>query len=173
MANNETYVEWLVKRRNTAGGTALKYLLTALCVISALAMFLIPFASLVCLILAVVFGVVAYFAGLNADVEFEYLYLDREITIDKVMGKSKRKRVGKFSTDKMEVLAPMNSHHLDSYKNRNLKTLDYSSMIEEQPDKRYMMVYSDEGGTKLIVLEPNDVMVKAIKTIAPRKVFND
>ncbi len=173
MAMNETYVEWLVKRRNTAGGTIMKYLLIFLTGISFLAMFVLPLIALICFIFAIVFGVLAYIVSIRSDVEFEYLYLDREITVDKIMGKAKRKRVEKLSVDKMEILAPINSHQLDSYKNRDLKKTDYSSMIEEKPDRRYMMVYSDEGGTRLIVLEPNEAMVKAIKTIAPRKVFND
>lgn len=172
MAINETYVEWLVKRKNTAGGTALKYLMYFLTGFSVFLMLFTIF-KLVGFIAAILFGFLTYFVSLQSDIEFEYLYLDREVTIDKIMGKAKRKRVMKLGIDKMEIFAPINSHQLDSYKNRGLKTVDYSSMIEEKPDRRYMMVYGDEGGTKLIVLEPNEAMIKAIKTIAPRKVFND
>lgn len=167
---NDTYVEWLVKRKNSAVGTACKGLGAGLTVVSVLAMLSI---SGIFFFAAVIFGVFTYFAFIRSDVEYEYLYLDREITVDKIMGKSKRKRVAKFNMDKMELIAPYRSHHLDSYQNRGLKVEDYSSCEEKQPDGRYMMVYSDEGSTKLVVLEPNQAMIAAIKTIAPRKVMND
>lgn len=172
MANSETYVEWLVKRRSSVGAMALKCLTIAGLAISIFAMLFMGFI-LIGFICAVLFGVALHFANLSANVEFEYLYLDREITVDKILAQTKRKRVAKYNIDKMEVLAPFHSHQLDSYKNRNLKTVDFSSGIEQEQDPRYMMVYSDEGGTKLVVLEPNEAMLKAIKTIAPRKVFID
>ena len=110
------------------------------------------------------------FATMNANIEYEYLYLDREVSVDKVMAKSRRKKANTFSVDKMEVLAPLNSHRLDSYRNRNAKTLDYSSGVAAQPGRRYMMVC--EGDVK-VIFEPNAEMVKAIQSIAPRKVFTD
>lgn len=173
MANGETYVEWLVKRQGSFAGKALKGLAIVGLVLSIFLMFFIQGMLVVGFIMAIVFGVLMYFANLNAEIEYEYLYLDREITVDKIMAQTKRKKVAKFNLEKMEIFAPINSHQLDSYKNRNLKSVDYSSGVEQKPDPRYIMVYGDEGGTKLVVLEPNEAMVKAIKTIAPRKVFND
>ena len=51
-----------------------------------------------------------------------------------------------------------------------MKTVDYSSGIAAQPERRYMMIWN--GDTK-IILEPNTEMVKAVQSIAPRKVFTD
>ena len=107
---------------------------------------------------------------MNAEIEYEYLYLDRELSIDKVLAKSRRKKAGSYSLEQMEIFAPLNSHRLDSYKNRQMKTVDYSSGIAAQPERRYMMIWN--GDTK-IILEPNTEMVKAVQRIAPRKVFTD
>ncbi len=96
--------------------------------------------------------------------------MDKEVSIDKVMAKSRRKKVGNYPIDQMEIMAPLNSHRLDSYRNRNTKTLDYSSGIANQPEKRYMMVCN--GDIKL-VFEPNEEMIRAIQGVAPRKVFRD
>ena len=121
------------------------------------------------LVLAVVTGIASYFVYLNADLEYEYLYLDKEITIDKVMAKSKRKKAATYDVERMEILAPVKSYHLDDYRNRTMKTVDYSSGTAED-DKKYIMVY--EGNIK-VILEPSLEMVKAIQTVAPRKVFTD
>ena len=165
---SDTYVECLVKAK---GSMLLKFLQIGLIVVTAIFGFLgITFMIWPALLIAVATGVGAYFAYMNADIEYEYLYLDKEITIDKVMAKSRRKRVGVFTLERMEVLAPVKSYHLDNFKNRNVKVLDYSIGVEEQPDLRYALYY--EGGVKLI-LSPSEEMVKVLKNVAPRKVFTD
>lgn len=164
---SESYVEWLVKRK-TSG---MMKLAQVVCIALAVVCFFVGSAGLyVALIFAIAFAVGAYFASMNAEIEYEYLYLDKEITIDKVMNRSKRKRVGVFTIEKMEIFAPMKSYHLDDYKNRQVKTEDYSSGVEKQPECRYLMYYN---GEKKLILEPNEEMVKAMKNVAPRKVFMD
>ncbi len=163
---NETYVECLVARKSSGIMSFLKILLIMLTVVFVLVgMVFVPG-----LLVAIVTGIGAYFAYMNADVEYEYLYLDKEISIDKVMAKSRRKKVGTFSVEKMEIMAPYNSYRLDNYKNREMKTVDYSSGVEQKPEKRYIMIC--EGGKK-VILEPNEAMVRAIKNAAPRKTFTD
>ena len=115
-------------------------------------------------------GACAYFLNMYTNLEYEYLYLDKEIVIDKVLAKSKRKRVATYSVESMEVMAPVNSYHLDNYKNRSVKVKDYSIGEVRQPDLRYVMYC--EGGQKVLI-SPSEEMVKAIKNIAPRKVFTD
>ena len=165
---SEAYVECLIEAKSSM---LLKILQVGLIVLTVIVGFLgITFMLWLALIIAVGTGIAAYFAYMNADIEYEYLYLDKEITIDKVMAKSNRKRVGVYTLERMEVLAPIKSYHLDNYKNRNVKVLDYSIGVEEQPDLRYALYY--EGGLKLI-LSPSEEMVKVIKNVAPRKVFTD
>jgi hypothetical protein len=125
---------------------------------------------LVPLIAGVAFGVAAYFISLHTEIEYEYLYVDRQLTVDKVLNRAKRKKVATYDLERMEILAPMKSYHLDSYKNRDAKVENYSSGIENQPETRYVMFY--DGKTK-VIFEPNPEMVKAIAMIAPRKVFKD
>ena len=163
---NETYVEWLVKKKTPSYMTFLKILTIMLAVCFIVVGFLIMPALLV----GLVFGVAAYFIYMNADLEYEYLYVDKELTIDKVMAKSKRKRVASFELDKMEIVAPIKSWHLDNYKNRNDKLVDYSSGEEKKPDRRYVFYYE---GKQKVVFEPNEEMIKAMQMVAPRKVFKD
>lgn len=166
---SETYVECLVAKKPSIAIRFLKTLLIMLAVCFVL-LGMTTVLSIAALIIAIVLGIGAYFAYMNADIEYEYLYLDKEISIDKVMAKSKRKRIATYDINRMEILAPVKSYHLDSYKNRTMKTVDYSSGVEEEQNKKYAMVY--EGNTKLL-LEPSAEMLKAIQMVAPRKVFTD
>lgn len=163
---NETYVEWLIKKKTPAYMTLLRILTIMLTVCFVLLGFILWPA----LIIGVVIGIAAYFIYMNSDLEYEYLYVDKELTIDKVMAKSKRKRAATFDMGKMEILAPIKSYHLDNYKNRTDKVVDYSSGEEKQPDTRYVFFYD---GKQKVIFEPNPEMVKAIQMSSPRKVFKD
>lgn len=163
----ETYVECMVKKKASGLMSALKVLLIGITVITGLLGFM---GLIVFLIVAVVAGVGAYFVSLNANLEYEYLYVDKQLTVDKIMARTRRKKVETFDLERMEILAPIKSWHLDDYRNRQLKDVDYSSGVEQQPDIRYSMIYN---GEKRVIFEPNAEMVAAIKSIAPRKVFTD
>lgn len=164
---SETYVECLVKAKSNTGLKLLKYLLIGL---TAVFVLLLLLQIVLAIIPGAITGVGAYFLNLYSDLEYEYLYLDKELVIDKVMAKSRRKRVATYQIERMEVMAPFHSHHLDNYKNRQVKIRDYSIGEELQPDLRYAVYY--EGGEKLI-LSPSEEMVRAIRNVAPRKVFTD
>ena len=163
---NESYVECLVARKTGPFNVFLKGLLfavVAICIILGLFS-----GSMIIMILAIAVGVGAYFLLPMLDIEYEYLYLDREITIDKIMSKQRRKRVAVYDIGKMELLAPENSHEFDSYRARNVKVYDYGSNMPDH--KAYLMAYHDEKEECLVKFEPNEEMLKCIKQVAIRKV---
>ncbi len=164
---SETYVECLVKPEPPLLPRFLRIVLIMLTVVFG---FLTLLGVQLALFVAILAGVGVYFAHLNADVEYEYLYLDKEISVDKIMAQTRRKKVAAFEVERMEILAPIKSYRLDNYKNRTCKEADYSVRREEQPDRRYVMYY--EGNQK-IILSPSEEMIKAMKNVAPRKVFTD
>ena len=164
---NDSYVECMVARKNQPILGILKYLIYILTGVSVIAVVAGYYIFLVPL---VIFGLLAFFAVPNFDLEYEYLYVDREITIDKIMSKQKRKKVRTLELSKMECICPINSHQLDPYKSRNLKIYDYSS---GQPDaKVWVLVYKDRESEELIGLEPNEELIKVIRSLYPRKVID-
>ncbi len=163
----DTYVECLVKQNPKAFKKFLKYLMISLTVLMGIACLLT--GMLILFAVAVGMGVLAYFVSLNSELEYEYLYCDREITIDKIMSQTKRKRVAKFEVDKMEILAPANSYKLDEFKNRQWKESDYSSGDLQNP-RRYVFYYE---GQKKVIIEPSEAFVKAVYNVAPRKVVQN
>lgn len=165
---SEAYVECLVKAKTSTLASFAKYFLYLMT--GATVVLFLLFSNLLMMILAVAFGVGAYIVRLNTDVEYEYLYMDKELTIDKILGKSRRKKVATYSLEKIEILAPIKSYHLDNYKNRQCRQTDYSIGYEDKPDLRYAMYL--EGGEK-ILLSPSPELVKIMKNVAPRKIFND
>lgn len=163
----DSYVECLVKAKPKGLWKFLKVLLIMLTVVFVL---LSLMGVVLLFVFAIATGVGAYLLNMKANVEYEYLYLDKELTIDKIMAQTKRKRVAVYRLDSMEIFAPIKSYHLDNYKNRQVKIKDYSYGDGHQPDTRYVFYY--EGGEK-IVFNPSEEMIKALRNVAPRKIFTD
>lgn len=164
---SETYVECLVKHKSSIIGVILKWVLILATVFFG---FMGILGATIPLIIAVVTGVMAYFINMGSTLEYEYLYLDKEITIDKIMNRTKRKKIEVLEVDRIEIIAPINSHQLDGYRNRTDKTVDYSIGEVKQPDGRFVMYYN---GDRRIIMSPSPELLKAIRTVAPRKVFVD
>jgi hypothetical protein len=163
---NETYVECMVKCKPNLAIKLLYYTLFILTVI-AIILFLV-LGDLVVAIVGGLLALAAYFAFINAEIEYEYLYIDRQLTVDKVLNMTRRKRVAVYDLERLEILAPTNSHELDSYRKRTTTISDYSCGTIKQPDTRYTFYYD---GKQQIIFEPNEEMLKAIAMVAPRKVF--
>lgn len=160
---SDFYTEQLVKRKTTTAVTIQKAALIAVTIVSFLLIFMIPFAIIVPVILIVVD--VLMFKRMN--VEYEYLYVNGDLDIDKIMSKEKRKRVYSMNVKDLEVIAPKGSHELDPY--QNLKPTDFSS--GEENHKVYVMVVSQNGKTEKVIFEPNGTILDGMRMMAPRKVF--
>ena len=170
MVSDNSYVECLVSSKASPFMVVLKGITLALTIVFFISTFLLGF-GLVGMILMIASGVAYYFVSLNASIEFEYQYCDREITVDKVLNKSRRKNIGKYDVGRIEAMAPSKSYHLDEYKNKTYKVLDFSAREKDpQPDPTYTIYYD---GKEKIILEPTKEFVEAIKNVAPRKVFLD
>lgn len=124
--------------------------------------------NIIVFILLVAFCISTYFVFMWTDLEFEYLYLDKEITIDKIMSKTKRKRAGVIDLYKVEIIAPVKSFKLDEYRNRQVKCFDYSAGKDLPEQKLYAVYYE---GNKKFLLNLDDEFVKLLSSVIPRKVF--
>ena len=116
----------------------------------------------------------AYFLWLEITVDYEYVYVDKEIRIAKIQQKERRKDLAVYDLTRMEVMAPSGSYHLDEYRNKNLTVFDYSSGEDGNKPFRYEIVL--EGGSKLIldfVGEYGEQIITILRTYFPRKVFTN
>lgn len=162
---SDTYTELIVKRKTPTTYVVLKGVLIGVTVVT----FLLGLLNQIAFFAGIVLVVIDYFLFTSWDLEFEYLYVNGTLDIDKIMSKSKRKRIRSLDMEKLEIIAPVNSHHLDSYKNGKFKELDVSSGVKEH--KLYVMVINDNNERLKITFEPNDKILDNIRTIAPRKVI--
>lgn len=163
---SDTYVELLVKKPEQKAASTFRGILiglgAVLFCIGILSYFLITLSGLLC------WGL-SYLFLLQANIEYEYLYLDKELTVDKISNQSNRKKVAVYDLSKLEIMAPKKSARLDRY--QNLKAKDYSSESEE--GNAFELVLNGENGRQRIIIDTNENLVKAIKMASPRQVFTD
>lgn len=163
---NDSYMEYMVRKKFTAKDRLLRIIMIVLILIFFSLTPLIPFSFLIAAILA---AVSYFFVFPYTDLEYEYLYCDKQITVDKIMAKSKRKQVAAYDTDKIELLAPLNSYRLKAFEHRTLKEVPLWS-LKEDGHVPYAMIY--EGNQKVILDLPAE-FVKLVQNVAPRKVYFD
>ncbi|MDY5987455.1 DUF6106 family protein [Sporofaciens sp. SGI.106] len=157
------YAEQLVKKKTDTKDILIKVLLLVLTVVSVLAVFMFPFGIL----LPVIFIVLDVFAFRWLDVEYEYLFMNGDLDVDKVMHKERRKHIFSMNINDMEVLAPSGSAELAPHK--NAKVCDFSS--KTQGAQTYEMVIVANGAKTRVVFEPNDAILEGMWMMAPRKVI--
>ena len=160
---NEFLTEQLVKRSNTVATTLKKVGLTMATVVSVLLGFIHPMLVWVTVIMVV--ADIILFRRMN--VEFEYVFFNGDLDIDKIMNMQSRKRVFSSNIKDMEVIAPTGSVELYPYQRK--KMLDFSTQNPE--DKTYEMVTLFKGETVRVVFNPNEKILNGMKNMAPRKVF--
>lgn len=170
---NEDFMEYMVKKKKEGKDTALRVISIVMSVLSVLSLVLIPnLISLIVTAAVIAFTVLYVFP--STDIEYEYLYCDKLLTVDKIMAQKSRKTIAEYQLERMEIVAPVSSVKLDEYNNRQVTVYEYWSK-EENPDpifehKPYAIYY--EGNTK-IILDLPEKFVKIMWNDAPRKVFTE
>lgn len=162
----ELYTEWIVKKKAPVYTIPAKIAMIVLTAIPAL----LTITGIVwwMIIPTVIFGYLTYRLFLNWDLEYEYVFVKGELDIDKIMGKARRRRCISIDMGNIEIIAPEDSHLLDSYKNKKSKQMDFSSGIKE--NKRYVAFGNYKNESTCIIFEPNEKMLDNMKSMAPRKV---
>lgn len=166
---SDTYYEILVKRKTDNTVLAKKILLMCgivFCLVGVV--FLTPIFFLG----ALGFGVACWLLFPKFDIEYEYLLVNGELDIDVIYSQSKRKKIAQYDLNSMDMLAPLNSTHLDYYNgNTTLKVVDYSS--REEGKVPYAMITRDKTGTVKVLLELTQEAVENLRRTYPNKVYLD
>lgn len=126
-------------------------ILRVLAIIFAVCFLFLSFSfSFIMIVPAIICIVAEYYANLNSVIDYEYVYVDKEIRIAKILQKRKRKELGSYNLEQMELLAPISSDRFRSTAHgQKYRLLDYSSGTVQNPDRRYALLMRDN--TELIL----------------------
>lgn len=160
---NDFYTEQLLKRKTPAAGMVLVGVCVALTILSCLMIVMMPLGIL----LPVAFGFVTYLVHQRVNLEYEYLYVNGELDIDKILARTKRKKVFSCNIRDVEIVAPEGSPELRPFS--SVKPKDFSSNLPNH--KVYEMVLIENGEKTRIIFEPNETILEGMRFLAPRKVI--
>ncbi|MDO4295712.1 MAG: DUF6106 family protein [bacterium] len=163
---NEAYAEWLVKQKEPGYAWPVRIGLGVLCVLAFLSSMLL---GIIGMLLLIAVGAVTYFVFRGLKVEYEYLYVTKQFSVDKIMSQAKRKKVMECSMDEVQMIAPLEHYALKDHETSNMKVVDYSS--KEPRARLYAMIYQSKGETTKVIFEPSDKMLQCFRMSAPRKVI--
>lgn len=161
----DSFVEQIVPCNPPKSAMGIKILLGVLCGIS-LVFFFIPYIG--AFITAAVI-ILTIFVFRNYDYEYEYSFMSGELDVDKIIARSKRKRMNTFDFNRMELVAPKGSQEAMRLEHGQYKTFDYTSNMPGA--KVYVAYVMNNNEVVRVFFEPNDKMLDAIKYISPRKVI--
>lgn len=167
----DIFVEKLVARKKGLRESILSAIIITISVFIATTATLIlgPRGIVVLLIIGLIFGNWYIISAFN--VEYEYSVTNGEIDIDKIVNKRKRKKMYTADCKDIEIMAKLTSkRYNESIATVPKKIVAVSSM--KSPDVYFAML-NIQGKRALIYFEPNEKMIKTIKSIVPGKVFND
>lgn len=154
----EAYRELLILRKENIRDKVLGITMVVLAAVSAIG----AFFNLFSLIGIPVFGILSYVLYFRKmTVEYEYVYMDKELRIDRIYNQSKRKRVDTLDLNKMEILAKPDSNLLDSYSNRSVDVSDYSTNSEDTEELATYEMYYD--GKRKLILSLDRQMIDMMK----------
>ncbi len=164
---NDLYTEASVKKKVTAKDTFIK--VVTIVIVAGLLAYGFLYGNTLIGFLGALGLVFAYYLIPRLKVVYEYVFCDGQLDFDKIMAGEKRKHMYRLDFDQVLIMAPANSHALDSYKsNPAAKKLDFTSL--EKDRKVYCIVESSGEIQTLVYFEPNEKMISYIKQKAPRKV---
>ena len=107
-----------------------------------------------------IFFTVFVFEYYNA--EYEYSYVNGNLTIDKIMAKSVRKNVGSFDLTRATLVAKVNSQEALGKARQQLRTYNCSSGVDD-PDDIVIYTYDNDSNEMIrLFMLPDDSMKEAI-----------
>lgn len=118
---------------------------------------------LVFFVMLIVSGIIIYLMP-TAKIAYEYIFVDGQIDYDRILKGEKRKTMKRIDMEKVEVVAPENSHALDAYRQNPL--FDYSSGMKGD---HYIAIYTGEKGLEQVKFTPDEKMLNAIENKSPSK----
>lgn len=161
-------VEVLVQCKPKIGLIIAKFVFYIICALGIV--FAMIGGGLLGLIIAVVFGGAGYYLGSLSQVEYEYVYCDKNLDIDVIYSQSKRKSLMSLDIGKMEALVRVEGSKMREFASRKCVVKDFSTGNKESKKDVYALFYD---GNLQVLLEPNERLLNALSYVAPRKIYKD
>lgn len=163
---NDYYVEVLVKRDVEKEKKKRRIIIIVIMLFFAVLGITTKFSIFYVLFLLSLLGY--FFLVHNYHIEFEYFYMNGELTISKIVNKSRRKKVLELNDGVIKLIAPINSNEMKPFDNIKAKDCTANKPL----DRPYTIVYMYKGELKKADIQMTDNLYKEFKRDMPYKVMD-
>jgi len=162
----DIFKEQIVKRKPTARDTAIRLGLIMVVVLIIMVAILLGAGQFV-VVIAFAVGYGAWFVMGFLDIEYEYVFTNGDLDIDVIYRKSRRKRLFNGHVNTFEIMAHVEDMtHAGAFQTA-LEVRDYSSGVVGP--NTYAFLTTHKNKLVKIIIEPNEMMMKAISTVLTRR----
>lgn len=130
---------------------------------------LIVASTVVGLVGCVVMAVIFWFSSREVGKDYEYVYVDGDISFDAIYNKSRRKTKGKTSWDETRLVCKKGAPELEGYRQKNASVQNFTSN-DESCGEVYAIVTEGEGRLTITYFEPAQEMLEMMWRKGPSKV---
>lgn len=165
----DVFVEQLIKKKPTLKDTLIKCLILlagiTLCIVSFMfvfSKFFGPFAMLVSV--GAIYFTWVFITSMN--LEYEYIYTNGEIDVDRIAGKRKRKRI---TTVKITSFESFEKYDHEKYKNNKYDVRIMACTDIADPDTYCATYHGKENKSCLLVFTPNEKILASLNSVGKRR----
>ncbi len=165
---NDTFVEQLVEIKRTGKIKAVKVLIWVMCILLGLGLLasciLYRPAAFILMLLACGVFALPYFLCSQLNNEFEYIYTNREIDIDRIINQKKRIRMANFTCDDIQKI-----EKYDPKKHYTIKERRINCYFACTPDENAYAFFISHPRNKyyILVMTPDEEFKDALKKGLP------
>ena len=111
----------------------------------------------------------AYYLFSRRNIEFEYAVTNGDVSIDKIVSRRSRKRLTSFDSKDVEEFGDY-APKAEALKSRRVDKVIFASAYDDGHESKYVIAKSKKTGMTLIVFDPDERTVDAIKPFLPRQI---
>lgn len=165
----DTYVEQVVKRTVRRQEITVKNILLVLLIFFALTTVFV--VHIICPFLLIVFGILYYRQMCRVSTEYEYLYVQGTLEIDRVRFQSRRKNMAVINMPEVLTVAPKDSQKALAYDHGQMSVMHFES--KDPQAQTFVLIARMKGKDKQvkIIWEPNQKLLEAMKSSIPDRIF--
>ena len=163
---NDVFKEQLVSRKSGKQDLLKKVGLIAAGVLLVLIGMFIPILASFFLPIVVIVVIGEIFLLNKFNIEYEYIFTNGDLDIDRITNKSKRKRALSVNVKKFITMVPANNPAYEREVSNFTKLMDVSS--GEVNERTYIAIYEQDSARTKLIFEPNEQLFEAIKNYIPR-----
>ena len=154
---NDGYAEHIVKSKTPAGVMA-GIVAGAVLIVAGVVAFFVPVLTTIGLLVVIIGGVIFGVFMSRKETEYEYIMVNEDIDIARIIAKKSRKKMCSFSNNDVKFIAKTGSIYLDNelQQDSSIRTRDFTSKDSRYEEGVYVFVLNKDGRTEFVKLELSD-----------------